>query len=211
MKIWVPKQNEVKVEVIAQDNPDTELKAGDLAVTMDGRTRIYSPDEFSERFEEKKIHEWPGYINVQSPDGRYDSGCVMVALRGESVHALATALNEWAQAPENRGYIVKHLVQGVRPNPKEPCDNFYALFMATTETTKEDREHLADVHNEVTKLLEERRAKRAADDLNHLEKARELQAAAKVVEKTNYRELERLAEAGRKHEANCGKNKGKKS
>jgi hypothetical protein len=82
-------------------------------------------------------------------------------------------------------------------------------FLATTETTKEDREHLADVHNEVTKLLEERRAKKAADELDHLEKARELQAAAKVAEKVRIRELERLAEAGRKHEANCGK-KGKK-
>lgn len=205
MKIWVPKQNEVKVEVIAQDNPDTELKAGDMAVTMDGRTRIYSPGEFAERFEEKKIHEWPGYINVQSPDGRYDSGCVMVALESGSPKGLAVALNKWAEAPENRGYIVKHLQTGCDPSPDA---SYYALFMATTETTKEDREHLADVHNEVTKLLEERRAKRAADDLNQLAKARELQAAARVVEKTKYREMERLAEAGRKHEANCGK-KGK--
>jgi len=206
MKIWVPKQREAKVEVAATDNPDAGLKAGDLAVTdADGKTRIYSPDEFAERFEEKRIHEWPGYINVQSPDGRYDSGCLSVSLTAGSALGLAEAINEWAEKKSNRGYIVKHMVQG--------CDSagtYYALFLATTETTKEDREHLADVHNEVTKLLEERRAKKAADDLSHLEKARELQAAAKVVEKAERRELERLAEIGKRHEANCGKKGGKK-
>lgn len=208
MKIWVPKQNEVAVEVIEKDNPDNNLQAGDLAVTMDGRTRIYRPDEFAERFEEKKIHEWPGYINMMSPDGRADSGCVAVALTADSASGLAAKLNAWSEAPENRGYIVKHLQLAV--DNSAAIATYSYLFLATAETTKEDREHLADVHNEVTKLLEERRAKKAADDLNHLEKARELQAAAKVVEKTKYRELERLAEAGRKHEANCGKSKGKK-
>lgn len=210
MKIWVPKQSEVAVEVILQDNPDSELKAGDLAVTMDGRTRIWSPDEFAERFEEKRIHEWPGFLNMMSPDGRADSGCVAVSLVGKVPAELAKNLNDWSEAAENRSYIVKHLQTGVA------VDDFgktyhWAFFTATTETTKEDREHLADVHNEVTKLLEEKRAKKAADDLNHLEKARELQAAARVVEKTRQRELERLAEAGKRHEANCGKaGKGKK-
>jgi hypothetical protein len=207
MKIWVPKQREVTVEVIEKDNPDTDLKAGDLAVTMDGRTRIYSPDEFAERFEEKKVHEWPGYINVQSPDGRYDSGCLAIALTADSATGLAAKLNAWAEAPENRGYIIKHLQTSV--DNSTAVATYSYTFLATTETTKEDREHLADVHNEVTKLLEERRAKKAADELDHLEKARELQAAAKVAEKVRIRELERLAEAGRKHEANCGK-KGKK-
>lgn len=209
MKIWVPKQREVKVEVVEVANPDNDLKPGDLMVTdADGKTKVWSPDEFAERFEEKRIHEWPGYINVQSPDGRYDSGCLSVAITASSGEDLAKALNQWAEAPENRGYIVKHLQQGFAFSPND--SHYFALFMATTETSKEDREHLADVHNEVTRLLEEKRKKKAADDLDHLEKARELQAAAKAVEKAERRELGRLAEVGKRHEANCGKNKGKK-
>lgn len=203
MKIWVPKQREVKVEVVEVANPDNDLKPGDLMVTdADGKTKVWSPDEFAERFEEKRIHEWPGYINVQSPDGRYDSGCLSVALTAGTAQGLAEALNEWAQAPENRGYIVKHLVQGV---DSHESGKYFALFMATTETSKEDREHLADVHNEVTKLLEERRAKKQEAEKDALAKARELQTAAKAVEKAERRELERLAEVGKRHEANCGK------
>lgn len=208
MKVWVPKQNAVTVEVVEKDNPDTDLHAGDLAVTMDGRTRFYTPDEFAERFEEKRIHEWPGYINVMSPDGRADSGCVAVALTADSATGLAAKMNAWAEAPENRGYIVKHLHWGV--DSSRATSGFVALFMATTETDNEDRAHLADVHNEVTKLLEERRAKKATEEADQLTKARELQAAAKVAEKVRLRELERLAEVGKRHEANCGKKGGKK-
>lgn len=210
MKIWVPKQSEVKVEVITQDNPDTELKAGDLAVTMDGRTRIYSPDEFSERFEEVERHSWPGYLKRKMGQS-YSPGTLAVGFEGKSLAMMIQVMNAWAEAPLNRHLILGDNGDHYWTGADGRC---YALLYVYSETTPEDATHLAEkseLEAEVKAKWEEKKKQLGIDERNHLEKAQDARKAAEAADRVKRRELEADAVAGKHCKANHGKvRKGKK-
>lgn len=204
MKIWVPKQNEVAVEVIAQDNSDSELRAGDLAVTMDGRTRIWSPDEFAERFEAVERHSWPGYLKRKMGQS-YSPGTLAVGFEGANMRELVSAMNAWAAESSNRHLILGDNGDHYWTGADGRC---YALLYVYSETTPEDATHLAEkseLEAKVKAEWEEKKKQLGIDERNHLEKAQDARQAQEAANRIRQRELEADAAAGKHCKANHGK------
>lgn len=205
MKIWVPKQREVTVEVAATDNPDLDLKAGDLAVTdADGKTRIYSPDEFAERFEEVERHSWPGYLKRKMGQS-YSPGTLAVAFEGDSLSMLTQVMNAWAEKAENRHLILGDNGDHYWTGADGRC---YALLYVYSETTPEDAAHLAEkseLEAKVKAEWEEKKKQLGIDERNALEKAQEARKAQEAINRTKEREMAQLAEVGKHCKANHGK------
>jgi hypothetical protein len=213
MKVWVPKQREVKVEVVLEDNEDNNLKKGDLQVTdADGRTRLYAPAEFEERFEQVEKNSWPGYLKRKSRDV-FMNGTLMVDFDGDTLAELRAKMNAWAAESTNR-----HLILGDEGDKvfQGTDGRFYAIYYCYAQTNPESQKHLderaaieEEVRAEVEKRYAERQAKLGIDERDALTKAKEARAAQDAIDRQKQRELERLAELGRKCEHNH--KKGKKS
>lgn len=209
MKVWVPKQREVKEVVIitaeAAANSDGSLNVGDLQVTdADGRTRIYTPNEFAERFEEIEKNSWPGYLKRRAGN-IYTNGTLMVGFQAADLSELIFKMNTWAQKAENRHLILAdngdHYWTGAD-------GKVYAVMYVYSQTEAESQAHLderAAVEKEVNEKWEEKKRQLGIDERNALEKAAELRAAAEAIERTKRRELETLAAAGKHCQANHGK------
>ena len=211
MKVWVPKQREVKVEVVTEANEDLGLKVGDLQVTdADQRTRVYSPAEFEERFEEIEKNSWPGYLKRKAGDV-FMNGTLVVTFEGDTIKGLGDAQNAWAADPLNR-----HLILGDHGDKYfQGIDGrFYAVYYCYSSTSAEAREHLAEreaVEQEIKEKWEEKKKQLGIDERNALEKAQAAREAQAAIDRTRMRELLK-AEADAKHcKANHGKaKKGKK-
>lgn len=205
MKIWVPKQLEVKVEVVTEPNEDLGLKPGDLQVTdADGKTRLYTPAEFEARFEEIEKNSWPGYLKRKAGES-FMNGTAMVGFVGADMIDLINQMNAWAEKPENR-----HLILGDSGDHywTGPDGRLYAVMYCYAATNKESHEHLAEraeVEKEVNEKWAEKKKQLGIDERNHLEKAKDLRAASEAIERTKRRELEELAAVGRACKNNHGK------
>lgn len=214
MKVWVPKQREVKEVVIitqeAADKSEGVLKAGDLQVTdADDRTRVYSPEEFAERFEEIEKASWPGYLKRKAGD-QFMNGTLVVTFEADTIKGLGDAMNAWAADPLNR-----HLILGDNGDKyfQGTDGRFYAIYYCYAKEDPLATAHLDEQRALEQKLKaewEEEKKRKGIDERNHLEKAKEMKAAADVIERTKRRELEKLAEVGKYCQHNHGKKMGKK-
>lgn len=217
MKIWVPKQREVKVTVRDDNEPATHhLEPGELEVTdEDGKSRVYDPDTFAKRFEQIEKNSWPGYLKRKAGQ-EFMNGTLAVGFEGATLTELIGALNAWAEKPENRGWILgdngDRYWQGTD-------GRFYAVMYCYAQTNEESHAHLAErseiereVKEEVERRWEERKKQAGIDERDALTKAQDAKKAKDAIERVRQRELlekERIADHCK---ANHGKAmKGKKS
>lgn len=210
MKVWVPKQREVKVEVITEANPDNDLKPGDLMVTdADGKTKVWSPAEFAERFEEVERASWPGYLKRKAGD-QFMNGTLTVGFEGATLQELVDAMNAWAAKSENR-----HLILGDNGDRyfQSADGRFYAIYYCYAQQDPLATEHLdemAALEKKVKEEWEKKKAELKIDERNQLAKAQELREAHDAIERTKRRELERKASIADHCVANHGKQAGKR-
>lgn len=212
MKVWVPKQRKVTVTVVTEPNEDLGLKVGDMQVTdADGRTRLYSPEDFEERFEQVEENSWPGYLKRKAGEA-FMNGTLMVGFVGSSMDHLIEQMNAWAEKSENR-----HLILGDSGDHywTGPDGRLYAVMYCYAHESRESIDHLnevAAIEAEVKEKWAEKKKQLGIDERNALEKAKDAKAAQEVIDRQKQQELKRLAEIGQRCENNHGKAlKGKKS
>lgn len=204
MKTYVRRQAPIHVE--PTDNSGD--LAGLLRVTEDGVTRTVTPEEFNARYKEAVV-TYPGRIAYESKWGQ-QPGCKAVGLLAASTIDLAKQLNEWAERDENRGLIMRDLT--VIPDPDHSnAEGVQAFFLVMAGLDEETMEILQDkeVHEEATRIVEERRAAKREKDKNIVEEQKRLYAAKAAADAATAKEREELIADGKAHRANC-KKKGKK-
>lgn len=216
MKIWVPKQRKVTVTYATEANEDLGIKVGDMQVTdADGRTRLYSPQEFEERFEQVEENSWPGYLKRKAGES-FMNGTLVVGFEGASLAELVANMNAWAEKSENR-----HLILGDHGDKhfQGPDGRFYAIYYCYAHESKESIDHLnetaaieEEVRAEVKARHEARKKQLGIDERNVLEKAKDAKVAQEAIDRQRMRELLEKERIAKHCEANHGKAmKGKRS
>lgn len=136
--------------------------------------------------------QYPGKINVASERGIHGhfGGCAAIEFGG------VIAMNEWFAA--HPGLLLVDW---------RPSYGSHVVALYTRTLTDEEIAEYNEINEEVARTISERRETEAKLKEENEAKVKEAEEKLKKRADDEYKELKRLAELGRRHEKNCGKEK----